>query len=252
MARLEKFTKCNLKQLLKNKGYTYKVLSEKLGVTYQQVQKYSDGTNEMSLKALLECCKVLDCTPADIYPEIELYHRGFDIPKTQTVLQDENAKVVNVTHNHYPKSGLLEVIESFFSNIKLLDINKRGALLIKAGIIIIAFYLIGFWLFRAIGFSATDLATQLKLTLTVWEVVIGGIAPLLINSIFSYVLSFAALKMVFNNFYYLFLVGNIANNNTVDSRVSFWLTLFVGFILTLIYAYIVRKYLRKADIPVKS
>jgi transcriptional regulator with XRE-family HTH domain len=41
-------------------------LGEKLGVTFQQVQKYEKGTNRVSVSAFITICKTLGIEPMDV------------------------------------------------------------------------------------------------------------------------------------------------------------------------------------------
>jgi transcriptional regulator with XRE-family HTH domain len=42
-------------------------LGEKLGVTFQQIQKYESGYNRVSAARLFEICEVLDVSPASMF-----------------------------------------------------------------------------------------------------------------------------------------------------------------------------------------
>ena len=44
-------------------------LGEKLGVTFQQIQKYESGRNRVSAARLFEICKALDLTLSSIFED---------------------------------------------------------------------------------------------------------------------------------------------------------------------------------------
>lgn len=46
-----------------NRGLTLRGLSAKLGVTFQQIQKYENATNRISLSRLSDICKALSVSP---------------------------------------------------------------------------------------------------------------------------------------------------------------------------------------------
>ncbi|MDR0485089.1 MAG: helix-turn-helix transcriptional regulator, partial [Alphaproteobacteria bacterium] len=138
MGKKQRITKNNLRALLKEKGHTYVSLAEHLGVSYQQAQKYGNGSNEMSLKLLMETCKLLDCYPEQVYPEIEMYDKGFHVPKTlstpiedakldiasnETAINSEdlikNTNEKNITINNHTTTNNIyksNFFEDFFSN----------------------------------------------------------------------------------------------------------------------------------------
>ncbi|MDR2007847.1 MAG: helix-turn-helix domain-containing protein [Alphaproteobacteria bacterium] len=260
MARKMRITESNLTKILKEKGYTFKELGEYLGVSTQQAQKYGNGDNELSLKLLLETCKFLDCYPQEIYPEIELYDKGFNIPKTQKLLsnlpeaaQDKSITINNTTTNVY-KSNFFE---DLFSNIKLMDINSRGALLFKIAVFLIvvdAFIYVGFRLFGytyAPFIGADGLSGQLMWQIVVFTFPLSFILPLLIKHWSVYVLTFSTfhgiLSLLAGSF--LHITINYIASNQVDPHALWLIKGAIALILTLIYAWIVKTYLRK---PIKS
>ena len=52
-----------LKARRKFLNMTQKQLAEKIGCTFQQIQKYEAGINNMSLQVLLKLCDILKCNP---------------------------------------------------------------------------------------------------------------------------------------------------------------------------------------------
>ncbi len=71
-------------------GISQSELGDRIGVTFQQIQKYEKGTNRVSISTLKLMCKVMDCHPMDIIGE------GDDVPASAAPLVDlatENAKL---------------------------------------------------------------------------------------------------------------------------------------------------------------
>lgn len=48
-------------------GLTQTALGEKLGVTFQQIQKYESGVNRVTAARLFEICEALDVSLASIF-----------------------------------------------------------------------------------------------------------------------------------------------------------------------------------------
>lgn len=55
-----------IKAIRRTNGLSQSALAEKLGVTFQQVQKYEKGTNRVSVASLITICKVLDISPSAV------------------------------------------------------------------------------------------------------------------------------------------------------------------------------------------
>lgn len=50
-------------------GVTQSALADKIGVTFQQVQKYERAANRVSCSTLIDICKALACQPQDLLPD---------------------------------------------------------------------------------------------------------------------------------------------------------------------------------------
>ncbi|MDR0484406.1 MAG: helix-turn-helix domain-containing protein [Alphaproteobacteria bacterium] len=259
-ARNQKLTQTNLRVLLKEKGFTQTSLADALGITYQQVQKYCSGQNEMSLKTMLETCKYLNVNPVDIYPEIELYDKGFFVPKTkQSLISQEvenlediatttgkkNITINNNTTNHIYKSNFFE---NFFSNIRLLDVNSKGALLFKIAVSIIILNYILYLGFRTFGFSyapfigGNDHLGQLMWDRIIFTYPMSFILPLLIRHWLVYILPLITFGSILRR---VFDIIGLTEFAALTPDYLWYLKTFIALILTLIYAWIVKTYLRK-------
>jgi len=64
-----------IRQLRRNQNMSQTVLGEKLGITFQQVQKYENGANRVSALMLLKLAEALSVSPIDLLndldPEVE-------------------------------------------------------------------------------------------------------------------------------------------------------------------------------------
>ncbi len=49
-----------LRQVRESRDISQRVLAERLGITHQQVQKYEDGKNRLTVSRLDEICRVLE------------------------------------------------------------------------------------------------------------------------------------------------------------------------------------------------
>ena len=52
----------NLRNMRVDRGVSQSLLAEKLGVSFQQVQKYESGENRIPVVQLILACRVLDCS----------------------------------------------------------------------------------------------------------------------------------------------------------------------------------------------
>jgi len=59
----------NLRRLRKKNGMTMGILAERLGISYQQVQKYEKGINSIRSKKLFDLADMLHCGINDFYQQ---------------------------------------------------------------------------------------------------------------------------------------------------------------------------------------
>ena len=53
-------------------GLSQDVAAERIGVTFQQIQKYERGMNRISISRLFTICRGIGCRPADILPDFDI------------------------------------------------------------------------------------------------------------------------------------------------------------------------------------
>lgn len=59
-----------LKLLRNQRHVSQKALAERLGVTFQQIQKYEKGLNRLPASRMLSICFALDITPNDLFHDL--------------------------------------------------------------------------------------------------------------------------------------------------------------------------------------
>ncbi len=61
----------NLRRLRTLRRMSQEELGARIGITFQQVQKYEKGSNRLSISRAVACCRVLGCTIADLLAGID-------------------------------------------------------------------------------------------------------------------------------------------------------------------------------------
>lgn len=75
-------------------GWSQQALAAKLGLTFQQVQKYEKGTNQLSVARLLQICQVMGApTSYFLKPDAALPARNIDYEAARVVARLENQQV---------------------------------------------------------------------------------------------------------------------------------------------------------------
>jgi len=71
--RVDIFVGSQLKALRKEARLSQSDLAEKVGVTFQQIQKYERGTNRIGASRLWSLCKIFDVKPGRFFEGVEDY-----------------------------------------------------------------------------------------------------------------------------------------------------------------------------------
>ena len=66
----------NLRRLRQLRNLSQENLAEKLGVTFQQIQKYENGKNRVALSTAYKISIILECSVVDFFLGIE--HTGYE------------------------------------------------------------------------------------------------------------------------------------------------------------------------------
>lgn len=61
-----------LRRLRENAGVTQEVLSKRIGLSYQQLQKYESGQNRVSISRLFDIAEMLNVAPHILIQLVEL------------------------------------------------------------------------------------------------------------------------------------------------------------------------------------
>jgi transcriptional regulator with XRE-family HTH domain len=59
-----------LKQLRFDRGYSQEHVGSKIGLTYQQVQKYEKGSTSLACARVPEICAIYSITPNDLFSDV--------------------------------------------------------------------------------------------------------------------------------------------------------------------------------------
>jgi DNA-binding Xre family transcriptional regulator len=230
----------NLKHILKEKKITMIELSDHLKVTQQQVSKYAAGINAMGINTLLETCKLLDCTPLQIYPQLDLSGNTKLMP-TDT---DKNVKLnQNIVVENY---GFSYHVANFFKNIVVADfltLNKKAVLtfLVLMNVAIVG--VVYFWgytnIFPDISYDARGL-TIVTIGYGLDLILTGLMLPLLIRSWISYtplIMGLWAIEFPV----YILMYGTSAD----ESSLHYWSTLVVSVVIAFLYSFLVKSLRKK-------
>jgi len=81
---VDAFVGAQLKILRKTAGYSQTGLANKVGVTFQQIQKYERGMNRIGASRLWEFCKIFDVVPGRFFEGVEAHIALMETTTTNT------------------------------------------------------------------------------------------------------------------------------------------------------------------------
>lgn len=102
-----------IRQMRKSSGMSQMQLADKVGVSYQQVQKYEKGINKLSLSRLKQISGALG-VPVSIFLDEEEPVRAGESKMMHTGLLNEEAKLLMLfrrLHSKKLKHGFIEMLE---------------------------------------------------------------------------------------------------------------------------------------------
>ena len=118
------YTDAKIGKMIRNirilNGFTQSQLSQKIGITFQQLQKYESGTNRVCVSRLIDICKALNI-------DITTFFKNFDLNFEQN-LSDENSDFA--FENKVNNKEVIEVVRSF-NCINDPNIRKSVSVLLK-------------------------------------------------------------------------------------------------------------------------
>jgi transcriptional regulator with XRE-family HTH domain len=70
----------NVRRIRNLLGMSQETLAEKLGLTFQQVQKYEKGTNRISASKLVAVSQALDCSISQLFADVDASTNTVPVP----------------------------------------------------------------------------------------------------------------------------------------------------------------------------
>ena len=117
---IDVFAGNRVRELRLMKGWTEKQLAKKIGVTFQQLQKYESAANRISASRLYLICKALNITISEFFSE--LYSRRRKQGKTMEIL--ESIEVVRLARLFFRMTSPEH--QRLYKNGKSLVMKKRN------------------------------------------------------------------------------------------------------------------------------
>lgn len=111
----------NISFVRKQKNITQEELAKRLGITFQQIQKYENGKNRVSASNLMTISKILDVPLTCFFSEMINVE---DLSKSQSVpnlFSSDTLKILRLLEaikNKNVKRQLITFIESFVNNFR--------------------------------------------------------------------------------------------------------------------------------------
>lgn len=99
---------------------TQKQLAEKMGCTFQQIQKYESGINNMSLQVLLKLCDILKCNPHYFFSNFYLSdsHPSNNDNNIKTNIELDNTELqLILKFRQLPNIQMKQIIITLLDNI---------------------------------------------------------------------------------------------------------------------------------------
>ena len=103
-----------LKLLRRQKHISQKALAERLGITFQQIQKYEKGLNRLPAGRMLAICLVLDITPNDLFHDLLMKEFPVKNPQEYT---DQEMELIEALRRLAPplKSQVRQIVGTLAS-----------------------------------------------------------------------------------------------------------------------------------------
>jgi transcriptional regulator with XRE-family HTH domain len=83
-------------------GLSQDELARRVGITFQQIQKYEHGTNRISFSRLIEICEALNCSLADLIADIGTGHPPRSLVRQSTHLVKAGASDLLAAYANIP------------------------------------------------------------------------------------------------------------------------------------------------------
>jgi len=98
-------------------GFTQQEIGERVGVTFQQVQKYERGANNISASMLYELAKVLNVPVTEFYRGIEEAEFAPDEVTSMTPVSAQMLKYYSQIQDSHVQNTLLNLVKELKKNM---------------------------------------------------------------------------------------------------------------------------------------
>ena len=90
---VDAYVGAQLKKLRKSEKLSQTQLANKVGVTFQQIQKYERGTNRIGASRLWEFCKVFEVVPGRFFDGVEEHLAIASVSSAEAVSGTEDIQI---------------------------------------------------------------------------------------------------------------------------------------------------------------
>ena len=217
-----------LKETRKERNLSQDAVAKKIGVTYQQYQKYESGVNRFSLFYLTKVCNYLDININ------ELIDTSINL-----ALKDKKQKVINrnTVINNYYNYGFFNSLITLVKEISM-NINKR----LFIGTILTCIIL--FWIFEAIKYTPYNnenniqlLGIQLSVAIIGFLILFCSVFPV---SLLTGILVYTAVTQSIFTLYGLFF-------HIITGNINFYTIAFSIMIISLPITILIVMYLKRKE-----
>lgn len=101
-------------------GWSQMKLAEKIGVTYQQLQKYESGVSQLTVRRLRQFCDILGL-PFGYFLEDEIHHKTSESKMLYGELSKDELKLVQLLRKMDNRKFILNLIET----VRSVSASKR-------------------------------------------------------------------------------------------------------------------------------
>lgn len=99
-----------IKSRRKSLRMTQKELSKSIGISFQQVQKYENGSSSLSLQIFLKLCSILNVHPDYFFENFSLKENSFE--STEENLEQELLKFFRNLSNEKVKKRIVNLLKA--------------------------------------------------------------------------------------------------------------------------------------------
>ena len=107
------------------RGYSQDAIAKKIGITFQQLQKYERGINRVCISRLVDICNFFSIRPSYFISTLE------DLNKSSSLNEDEEDFFYEASDNNINNKELLTVVR-YFKTISSFNVRKKIINLIKS------------------------------------------------------------------------------------------------------------------------